>query len=654
MESSMDQKLEQSTSTAAGSYQGGDAPKSAQGRVPRAVSEPKIPTPDELVGRYQFIRELGHGTQGHVYEAKRISDNLHVAIKQLRIDSVQTWKEYDLFMREANVLRSLNYRGIATFYEALEFLNIEHPSAYIVQEFIDGRSLGDMMKSGYRFSMQRVFEIVVRMLTLLKELHRHDPPVIHRDIKPSNILFKPMQNGDDFELYLIDFGAVANPQIQAGGSTVAGTFGYMPPEQLMGKPGPGSDIYALGAMVAYMLSGVEPGEMQVTDFRLIIDPHLENVPQAVVAVLRQMLTPDLSNRLCDYDLLIEKFKLFAANQFAGEGVSKSRLSPEELCARLRNVDAYCQPGNIELWDDLPDAVPRKIPSVYDNLNQNALPETCSFNETACELMRPIAKGAFKFTASFALFWNLIVGVITVVMIASDAGLAGLFMIIFWSVGIYLIYAAVKALPSSVLYGYEINSSGYRTSVMQYRAACSQDKEVYQKLFRMGRKSVATIMSVEYASADDRLIEPFAFTEATSSGSVNNQPVYTQKQTDSYGFYYHRYAAYRIRYKFNPPDDSSPFDLVHEVVTYSDCEGKLNPGDLIPIIYYINPEDNREVISTPYPVPYDDFMNYSNLIGYSMDAQTQVLNKEAWGQDKTYNEEAFARFSAVAEAWILER
>ena len=631
MESSMDQKLEQSTSNAARSYQGGYASKSAQADRPRAGSEPKIPTPEELAGRYQFIRELGHGTQGHVYEAKRLSDGLHVAIKQLRIDSVQTWKEYDLFMREANVLKELNCRGIATFYEALEFLNIEHPAAYIVQEFIDGRSLGDMMKSGYRFSMQRVFEIVVRMLLLLKELHRHDPPVIHRDIKPSNILFKPMQNGDDFELYLIDFGAVANPQIQAGGSTVAGTFGYMPPEQLMGKPGPGSDIYALAAMVAYMLSGVEPGEMQVTDFRLIIDPHLENVPQAVVAVLRQMLTPDMTNRLCDYDVLIDKFKHFAANQFAGEGVSKTQLSPEELCARLKNVEAYGQSGNIELWDDLPDVVPRKIPDVYCGLNQNALPETCSFNETACELMRPIANGAFKFNLSFAIIWNLIVGVITGVMAGGGAGAGAWFMIIFWVVGVFLIVLAAKALPSRVLKIYDYRSCGYKTSVMKYRSTCVENEDVYQKLFKNGRKSVATIMSVEYESADDRLVEPYTFTEATSSGSVNDKKVYTQTQTDSLGYYYHRYAAYRIRYKFNPPDDSSPYDLVHEVVTYSDCEGKLNPGDLIPILYYINPDDNREVISTPYPVPYDDFMNYSNLIGYSMDAQTPVLNKDAWGK-----------------------
>lgn len=404
----------------------------------------------------------------------------------------------------------------------------------------------------------------------------------------------------------------------------------MPPEQLMGKPGPGSDIYALAAMVAYMLSGVEPGEMQVTDFRLIIDPHLENVPQAVVSVLRQMLTPDLSNRLCDYDTLISKFEQFADNQFAGEGVSKSHLSDEEVNNRLRNVDAYGQAGNIDLWDDLPDAVPRKIPQAYETLNQAALPEQVSFNETVGDLMKPIAKGVFKFTANFAVFWIVFVLFATAVMIADGwpLGMTPVLMF-FWAVGIFPIISTVKLWPGNVTSIYTQRAIGYQTAVKKYIDSCYAKKDIYRNLFMHGRKSVATIVNVEYCSSEEALIEPYTFTEATSCGDTDGHSVYAQQQTDKVGYYCHRYAAYRIRYKFNPPDDSSPYDLVHQVVTYSDCEGKLNAGDLIPIIYYINPQDNREVISTPYPIPYDDFMNYSHLIGYSTDVQTNEVNIQDW-------------------------
>jgi serine/threonine protein kinase len=106
---------------------------------------------------------------------------------------------------------------------------------------------------------------MMQLLDILKQLHAHEPPVIHRDIKPSNILLKAL-GGDDYEVYLIDFGAVANPQVQGGGSTVAGTFGYMAPEQLTGKPCPASDIYSLAAVAVYLISGRSPADMPMKDF----------------------------------------------------------------------------------------------------------------------------------------------------------------------------------------------------------------------------------------------------------------------------------------------------------------------------------------------------------------------------------------------------
>ena len=64
--------------------------------------------------------------------------------------------------------------------------------------------------------------------------------------------------GDQYKAWLIDYGAVANPQVQSGGSTVAGTFGYMPSEQLTGNPIPASVIYSLAAVIVYVLSGRSP------------------------------------------------------------------------------------------------------------------------------------------------------------------------------------------------------------------------------------------------------------------------------------------------------------------------------------------------------------------------------------------------------------
>jgi serine/threonine protein kinase len=94
------------------------------------------------------------------------------------------------------------------------------------------------------------------LLTLLIWLHDRMPPLVHRDIKPSNLILTP-----DQQLYLIDFGSVLQHLKPQGGSTVAGTFGYMAPEQLSGRALPASDLYGVGASLIHLLSGKAPGEL---------------------------------------------------------------------------------------------------------------------------------------------------------------------------------------------------------------------------------------------------------------------------------------------------------------------------------------------------------------------------------------------------------
>ena len=315
--------------------------------------EIKVPTPDYIKDKYTFIDKLGVGTQGSVFKAIRHSDEKIVAVKKLRIDSVNAWKEYDLFHREADVLSQIHEHGVAEFYEAIENLSAFPAEAYIVQELIEGRSLQLMLKTGFRFTVSRIFQMALGLIDLLEKLHSHEPPIIHRDIKPNNIIMKPLPDVDDFEPYLIDFGAVANPTVQKGGSTVAGTYGYMPPEQLVGRPVPASDIYALGATIVYMLTGVEPADMRVADFRLIIDPYLENVPRPVVNVLHQMLDPKPETRLCEYRRLRIFFEQFANDVYKLEDAATLQ-DTGTINSKLSKVNAFNQAGNLDLWMTLPE------------------------------------------------------------------------------------------------------------------------------------------------------------------------------------------------------------------------------------------------------------------------------------------------------------
>ena len=159
-------------------------------------------------------------------------------------------------------------------------------------------------------------------------------------------MLTPSEDGK-FQVTLLDFGAVANPQVQNGGSTVAGTFGYMPPEQLMGQAQPASDIYALAAVAVQMLTGIAPADIETCDFKLVIEPHLTHIPKEVVNTLSWMLEPALENRIADHHALIAQFSNLVENKPA----SLMKFVFKTGTPKLENVEHICQPGNYNIWQD---------------------------------------------------------------------------------------------------------------------------------------------------------------------------------------------------------------------------------------------------------------------------------------------------------------
>ena len=325
-----------------------------------------VQTPPDLADKYTFLSLLGRGSQGCVYEAIRHSDGETVAIKVLQINSIKNWKEYDLFWREANTLKLLDMPGVARFYEVIECLDDASPHAYLVQQRIRGKSLAEMIHAGHRFTFQDICSFAIQLLDILKQLHHHNPPIIHRDIKPSNIVLEP--DGSQYRVYLTDFGAVCNPLLQRGGSTIAGTYGYMPPEQLMGNVCAASDIYALGITIVELLSGISPADMDIVDFRLVIEKPLENMPYDVVSLLRQMTLPNAEERLCSYGKIKKKFKGFCNNRFDEQNSPNTEISnPVKYNRKLRNIQRIGQKGNMDLWLELPEQTPRELPECFDEI-----------------------------------------------------------------------------------------------------------------------------------------------------------------------------------------------------------------------------------------------------------------------------------------------
>ena len=550
---------------------------------PRTNDATPVSTPPSLQNDYLFIREIGHGGQAKVFLAIRLADNRHVSVKQLNIESVKTWKEYDLFHREADVLSKLNIDGIAKFYCAIECLQDDPPCSYIVQKFVEGASLDRMLASGHRFKTSEVFDILLQLLAILKQLHSQQPPVIHRDIKPSNIMITP-DNGR-YRVTLIDFGAVANPQVQSGGSTVAGTYGYMPPEQLMGRPEPASDIYSLAAVAVELFSGKSPAQMPNKDFRLIFEPDVQQLHPSVVGTLRSMLEPKIENRLKDIDEITRMFEQYRDNQFINLASSALSLDhSRKVNMLLGEVESVGSPGNVDIWQMLSESVPRPVPETIISKS----------NEILEQIRQPHTKKIIgKLSASvykhllLIIYLAFLATVFFYMNIVGSVSAITLFML--------LVFASIGCLISY------LSSYNPDTNAQKKKDNHASTDAVQQMidLITKGRKTIATIESIDYipaSFANIRWIRDIQYIESA--------------------------PKFRIKYKFNPPDDLCEEDLLHEYIAHTDPETNYHVGDPLPILYLIEKHYFGEtVVSMPYPFPLAD-----------TDCRDLVFNSEAYGTD----------------------
>ena len=251
-----------------------------------------------------------------------------VAIKELLPSRMKRWKDYDLFERECRTLRTLSHPGIPTYFD--DFI-IEDPNGgparlFLVQEFVDGREIQEMLDDGGEFDEIKVRDIARRTLEILEYLHTLNPPVIHRDLKPANLMLT-----ETGHVKLIDFGAVREAITADGiGSTIVGTFGYMPPEQYAGGSKPATDLFALGATCVQMLTGRPPGE-------LFDGLHKFNIPDDLPVtlgfekILLKLTEPEIEQRYQSarrvIDDLDEQFLMVPKESLVGHLPIPHRIRP---------------------------------------------------------------------------------------------------------------------------------------------------------------------------------------------------------------------------------------------------------------------------------------------------------------------------------------
>jgi eukaryotic-like serine/threonine-protein kinase len=265
-----------------------------------------------LQGRYHIGKVLGKGGMGVVYRARDANLDCDVAVKQAFFNDDDDLRA--AFEREAKLLRKLTHANLPKVTD----LFTEGSVQYLVMDFIAGRTLKELLRaSGGTIPTEQALGWADQVLAVLEYLHGRTPPVIHRDIKPANL--KLTESGD---LYLLDFGLAKGFHTQASrtfGASVAGhTPGYSPIEQMQGAGTDGrSDLYALGATLYHLVTGVAPPDAGMRVVELAAeqgDPlrpaHEVNpkIPARISAALERALAMSPSKRPATADEMRQELR----------------------------------------------------------------------------------------------------------------------------------------------------------------------------------------------------------------------------------------------------------------------------------------------------------------------------------------------------------
>jgi len=244
----------------------------------------------DRIGRYEVIRLLGIGGMGEVYLAKDNQLDRKVAIKVLNQKYESNEANLKRFIQEAKAASALNHPNILTIHEIGEAEN----SRYIVSEFIDGKTLREVIGS-VKPTMSEIVDISVQIASALSAAHA--ARIIHRDIKPENIIVR-----DDGYVKVLDFGlAKLIPQQpsflgleeetvrqnQTAEGLILGTVSYMSPEQARGETVDGrTDIFSLGSVVYEMITGRTPfaGKSMPETFANLLNKEARPMSEFVAGV----------------------------------------------------------------------------------------------------------------------------------------------------------------------------------------------------------------------------------------------------------------------------------------------------------------------------------------------------------------------------------
>ena len=239
--------------------------------------------------RYELGAMIGTGGMADVYLAQDVRLNRQVAIKILRSDLARDPSFVTRFNKEALSVAALNHPGIVSVYDSGREDSPSGAMPYIVMEYVEGKTLREIVNKGERFALNRAVEITEGILIALQYSHKNG--IIHRDIKPGNIMIT--DNGD---VKVMDFG-IARALADTGATmtstwNIIGTAQYLSPEQATGTQADArSDLYSVGCLLYELLAGRPPftGDTPVA----IAYQHV-SAPLVPITEIQESLDPALN------------------------------------------------------------------------------------------------------------------------------------------------------------------------------------------------------------------------------------------------------------------------------------------------------------------------------------------------------------------------
>ena len=304
---------------------------------------PFEPASPRNLGHYRVVRKLAEGGMGEVFLAQDTRLNRSAAVKVISSDVAHDPVRKRRFLREAHAASKLNHPHIAVIYDIGE---TEEGVSFIGMEYVDGRTLADVLRDGLSFD--RLIKYAIHIVDAVAEAHRHG--IIHRDLKPLNVMITSRDTAKvlDFGLAKLTNDTLTPDDRTAsaltGSGVVMGTLAYMSPEQARGQElDHRSDIFSIGVILYQMATRQLPfsGQSAFETLEKIVrvDPppiskSNPEIPAAVVRIVAKCLEKDRDRRYSSADELLDELRNVQPASGAGAASPRRRLLPVALAVML--------------------------------------------------------------------------------------------------------------------------------------------------------------------------------------------------------------------------------------------------------------------------------------------------------------------------------